>query len=252
MCLCLFAINEHDEYPLILIANRDEFRNRPALPAHFWEDEPSILAGRDLQGNGTWCGINKTGKVAFLTNYRHPKYFDRKGPTRGTLVSQFLSNEVGAESYIKSIQNPEDYNGFNLVAGTFQQLYFYSNVEQKIIKINNGIHGLSNAFLNTPWPKVEDGKRQLSKAIQENRLQSDNLFSILRDENPFEDQTLPETGVSEELEKILAPKFINSKNYGTVCSTVIKVNKTGVVEFEERSFDEEGNVFSAVPFDFFL
>lgn len=248
MCLCLFAINEHDEYPFILIANRDEFRHRPALPAHFWEDKPTILAGRDLQGNGTWCGINKSGKVAFLTNYRHPKYFDRKGPTRGKLVSDFLSNKVDAGTYIESIENPENYNGFNLVAGTFQFLHFYSNVEQKIIKIDNGIHGLSNALLNTSWPKVEDGKSQLSKAIQENRLDTESLFSILRDENPFDNQKLPDTGISDELEKMLAPKFINSKNYGTVCSTIVRVSRTGCVEFEERSFDENGNQTKTVRF----
>ncbi|MFT5902061.1 MAG: hypothetical protein ACI9LA_001269, partial [Bacteroidia bacterium] len=135
MCLCLFAINKHEDFPFILLANRDEFRERPAAKASFWKDKPNILAGRDLEGMGTWLGINKHGKISFLTNYRHSDFFNRKGPTRGMLVSDFLSGNTEAEEYLKSIENSEDYNGFNLISGNFKDLYYFSNVENRVRKI---------------------------------------------------------------------------------------------------------------------
>lgn len=240
MCLCLFAINESEEFPFVLIANRDEFRRRPAAKADFWKDHPNILAGRDLEGMGTWLGTNKDGKIAFLTNYRHPDFFNRKGPTRGTLVSNFLIGNEDGESYLKSIENTEAYNGFNLVVGTTKKLFYYSNVENEIKIISSGIHGLSNAFLDSSWPKVDDGKDRLKAAIDSNALNTENLFSILHDSSFAKTEDLPQTGVGPEMEKILSAKFINTPNYGTVCSTVIKLDRNGTCFFEEKSFDAEG------------
>ncbi|MBP9152105.1 MAG: NRDE family protein [Flavobacteriales bacterium] len=250
MCLCLFAINESEEFPFILIANRDEYRKRPAAKADFWKDEPNVLAGRDLEGMGTWLGTNKAGKIAFLTNYRHPNFFGRKGPTRGTLVSNFLTSDVDGESYIKSIENPEAYNGFNLVVGTAKKLFFYSNVENEIKPITSGIHGLSNAFLNTSWPKVDDGKAKLKVAIEANPFDTDKLFSILHDSSFAKEEDLPQTGVGREFEKLLSAKFINTPDYGTVCSTVIKFDRNGTCFFNERTFDADGNEVTEVGFDF--
>lgn len=248
MCLCLFAINESDEFPLILIANRDEFRKRPAAKADFWTDHPHVLAGRDLEGMGTWLGTNKSGKIAFLTNYRHPDFFGRKGPTRGTLVSNFLIGNDDAESYLEGIENPKAYNGFNLVVGTPKELFYYSNVENEIKSIGSGVHGLSNAFLDTSWPKVDDGKAKLKAAIETNQLDSDSLFSILHDSSFAKPEELPETGVGSDLEKVLSAKFINTPDYGTVCSTVIKFDRNGNCFFEERSFDKGGEEVGKVGF----
>jgi uncharacterized protein with NRDE domain len=240
MCLCLFAINESDEFPFILIANRDEYRKRPAAKAAFWDDNSDILAGRDLEGMGTWLGTNKSGKIAFLTNYRHPDFFNRKGPTRGKLVSSFLTSDIDAESYLNGIEKPEVYNGFNLVVGTAEKLFFYSNVENKIKPIDSGIHGLSNAFLDTSWPKVDDGKTKLKAAIDSSSLSSDSLFSILHDGSFAKEEELPQTGIGPEFEKVLSAKFINTPDYGTVCSTVIKMDRNGTCFFEERTFDAIG------------
>lgn len=240
MCLCLFAINESEEFPLILIANRDEFRKRPTAKADFWPDHPSILAGRDLEGMGTWLGVSTEGRIAFLTNYRHPDFFNRKGPTRGSLVSNFLKGDKDAEVYLRSIANPEAYNGFNLVVGTPERLFYYSNVENKIKVIDSGIHGLSNAFLNTPWPKVDDGKVKLKTAVETSILEPDALFWILNDSSFARPEDLPQTGVGPELEKVLSAKFINTPTYGTVCSTVVLVDRNGRFHFHERGFDTDG------------
>ena len=249
MCLCLFAINQHDEFPFILLANRDEFRKRPSEKAGFWKDHPQVLAGRDLQQMGTWLGVNKSGKIAFLTNYRDPKYFNRPGPSRGELVAEFLKEEHESRSYLESIENVDDYNGFNLVTGTVNDLHYFSNVENEIKPIQAGIHGLSNAFLNTSWPKVDEGKAQLLAALKSNNLENRELFSILRDDHLADSNQLPNTGVGEELEKMLSPRFINSVEYGTVCSTVIKVNRKGVIQFEERTFDTAGNEAGIAQFE---
>lgn len=248
MCLCLFAINQHDEYPFILLANRDEFRKRPAAKAGFWEDHPHVLAGRDLQQMGTWLGVNKAGNIAFLTNYRDPKFFNRPGPSRGALVADFLKGTQDSKLYLESIKEPEEYNGFNLVTGTANNLHYFSNVENEIKPIEAGIHGLSNAFLNTSWPKVDEGKSQLQAAIKANDLENGGLFSILRDDHIADSNILPDTGVGEELEKMLSPRFINTEEYGTVCSTVIKMNRNGMIHFEERSFDLYGQEIGQVNF----
>jgi len=248
MCLCLFAINESEEYPFILLANRDEFRARPAAPAAIWEDHPNVLAGRDLEGMGTWLGITRTGRIAFLTNYRHQNYFNRKGPTRGTLVSNYLTSETSAEDYLNSIVNPKEYNGFNLVVGDAEQLFYYSNNEDRIWPITNGIHGLSNAFLDTSWPKVDDGKLKLKQAIDTNTLSPDHLFSILQDSSLADDAKLPDTGVGHDLEKLLSAKFINTPRYGTVCSTILIIDRQKQYSFEEKTFDAEGKESSCVKF----
>ncbi|MGB0918295.1 MAG: NRDE family protein [Flavobacteriales bacterium] len=250
MCLCLFAINESEEFPFILIANRDEYRKRPAAKAAFWDDQPNVLAGRDLEGMGTWLGTNTAGKIAFLTNYRHPDFFGRKGPTRGTLVSNFLTSDISGDSYLNAIENPKAYNGFNLVTGTFKELFYFSNVENKVRKIENGVHGLSNAFLDTSWPKVTKGKAQLREAIKSNNLDTNYLFGILKDELLPNSDLLPDTGVGAELEKVLSPKFINTKDYGTVCSTVVRVDRNGKVLFEERTFNAEGSQIDAAEYSF--
>lgn len=249
MCLCLFAIGQHEEYPFILLANRDEFRARPAAKAAFWEDHPTVLAGRDHEGMGTWLGMNTKGELAFLTNYRHPDFFNRKGPTRGKLVSEFLTSDADARQYLSSIQNPEAYNGFNLVAGTPDSLFYYSNTQNEVVPIGTGIHGLSNAFLDTPWTKVTDGKAKLRDAIRNDALDTETLFTILRDSALANEEDLPETGVPRDLEKLLSAKFINTPNYGTVCSTVILVDRNGRCLFEEKTFDADGNEVGKVGFE---
>jgi uncharacterized protein with NRDE domain len=252
MCLCLFAINQHDKYPFILLANRDEFRKRPSVKAGFWTDQPQILAGIDLQQMGTWLGITKTGRLAFLTNHRNMETLKQDAPSRGALVSNFLSSEMEADHYLKNINHPESFNGFNLIVGQPNALFYYSNVEQKVHQIDDGIHGLSNALLNSFWPKVDTGKKQLQEAIEADTLVNGDLFGILaNDEIPTDDQ-LPETGVGLEFERILSSRFINTPEYGTVCSTVIKIDRKQNCHFEERTFNAQGQESDRAAYHFQL
>jgi uncharacterized protein with NRDE domain len=236
MCLIFISINQHPRYKLIVAANRDEFYNRKTAPAHFWNDEPNILGGRDLEAGGTWLGVNKRGKISMITNYRDPKNINPAAPSRGKLVSDFLVNEEGGEQYQKGIQHPETYNGFNLVTGTSDALYYFSNYREGITEMKSGLFGLSNHLLDTPWPKVKKGKVLMTEILSQ-PFTSKDLFGLLYNEGIATDDLLPDTGVGLERERALSSMFIKSPGYGTRCSTVILVDRDNNFMFSERVYD---------------
>jgi uncharacterized protein with NRDE domain len=236
MCLIFVSINQHPRYKLIVAANRDEFYNRKTAPAHFWNDEPNILGGRDLEAGGTWLGVNKNGKVSMITNYRDPKNINLAAPSRGKLVSDFLANEEDGKEYLKSIQHPETYNGFNLITGTADALYYFSNYREGITEMKAGLFGLSNHLLDTPWPKVKKGKTLMSEILTQ-PFTSNDLFGLLYNESIASDDLLPDTGVGLERERALSSMFIKSPGYGTRCSTVILVDHENHLKLSERVYD---------------
>ncbi len=236
MCLILFGYKVSEKYPLVLVANRDEFYQRPTAPMHFWEDRPSILAGKDLEQGGTWFGVSKSGRFAALTNFRDPSSIKQKAPSRGEIIVDYLQSNEPASEYSKSFrQKVESYNGFNLIFGNMGNLYWFSNLKNAPEKIKPGIHGISNHFLDTPWPKVESGKKALKKIFNE-KISSHDLFPILTDQSVPEEILLPDTGVGIEMEKMLSPLFIQSDIYGTRSSTVMIVDREGNLDVSERTY----------------
>lgn len=238
MCLILFAYQQHPKYPLIVVANRDEFYPRPTKQADWWEEHPTMLAGKDIKGNGSWLGMSKNGKFAALTNYRDG-FNEKKGaPTRGKLVTNYLVNPVAAEDYLKDIaQTGEQYNGYNLLTFDGQNIWHYSNKSNQITPIQPGVHGLSNALLNSNWPKINKGKAKLSALIEPNEdFSIEAGFQMMLDTEKAADDDLPKTGVPYEWEKELSSMCIRTDNYGTRCSTVILWGADGTVHFEERSY----------------
>ena len=170
MCLINFHFQDHPIYRLIVAANRDEFYERPTAPAHFWEDKPHLLAGRDLSQRGTWLGISKNGRFAALTNYRDASEQKNNVRSRGEIVTDFLDSEVTAAEFLESLQQKRsEYAGFNVIVGTADELFYYSNIQNEVKKISPGTHGLSNHFLDTPWPKVVKGKTGVRKLVEQNR-----------------------------------------------------------------------------------
>jgi len=251
MCLLLIANNASENYKLIIAANRDEFYDRPALPAHFRNDNPKLLAGKDLKAGGTWLGITKQGRFAALTNYRDLRNIKPDAPSRGDLTTDFLKGSKSPLAYIEEIKNKANqYNGFNLVTGVLNELYYFSNQSNEIKKIENGISGLSNGLLDTPWPKVQKVKQKMKEMIDTGSVSEKNLFNLLYDFETWEDDLVPDTGVGIELEKLLSSVFIKSENYGTRCSTVITVDKLNKVRFTEKTYLPEKNEFSEVNFEF--
>lgn len=237
MCLIAFAYDAHPKYRLIMAANRDEFYGRPTAPAHFWEDHPKVLAGRDLEKMGTWMGVTKGGRFAAITNYRDPSEEMPDARSRGTLVSDYLtSNELPGEYLAKVKAEKDKYNGFNLILGDRSSIYYFSNQADTIQELSPGIYGLSNAALDTPWPKVTKSKKRLSECMSQESVSSDCLFDLLADDKRADDQILPETGVGTELERILSSVFIQTEGYGTRASTALMIDRDNHVFFKERSF----------------
>ena len=242
MCLILFAYEMYRDHRLILGANRDEFYERPTAPLDWWVDYPTVLAGRDLRGGGTWMGITRTGKFAGITNFRDPVGLKKNAPSRGALVSDFLCGDEPPLPYLEKVHlSSRKYNGFNLILGDGTGLFYYSNYQNEIHRLTPGIYGLSNRFINSPWPKVETGKTQLGQLIQKKTVDDESIFNLLENRQQPLDAQLPDTGVGMEWERFLSPLFIRSDIYGTRSSSVIRVEKKGVIHFSERSFKNHGN-----------
>lgn len=237
MCLIVFSYKEHPQYDLIFAANRDEFYNRPTEPAKFWDEQPDVLAGKDLKAGGTWLGITRRGSFSALTNYRDMAVSKDNPPSRGHLVLDYLTNGSDPKAYLEKVdEKAELYNGFNLLAGTPDELMYYSNELQKIEQLSPGLYGLSNHLLNTPWPKVEQARKDLQQAIDQDEITEERLFELLKHDVPAPDDTLPSTGLSLELERAVSSVFIKTKGYGTRASTVVLIDKEGHVTFSERRY----------------
>lgn len=251
MCLINFQFHEHPNYKLIVAANRDEFYGRPTASAHFWEDEPDILAGRDLLQMGTWLGVTKQGRFAALTNFRDPAQMEAGKVSRGAIVRDYLAGSVSSEKFLESLHNnKENYTGFNLLVGNPDELFYYSNMQGEIYEIPAGTHGLSNHLLNTPWPKVTKGKNNLKTHVMgQDKVEVDALFTLLADEAIAEDASLPETGVGLDLERKLSPLFIKTPEYGTRSSSVLLVDRNNHFTFAERTY-EHGELTKENQFTF--
>mgnify|MGYP001823442828 CR=1 FL=1 len=238
MCLILFSYANHPDYRLILIANRDEFYERPTRPLASWHDAPDVYGGRDLKGNGTWLGVSRRGRIAAVTNYRDPAAQNPQALSRGLLTSRFLKGTDPPETYLNNLQNNgHRYNGFNLLIGDWQRLWYYSNRGNRIVALHPGLYGLSNRFIDTEWPKLVNGKKRLEKVLNRKKgWEIEELFGVLSDRAIAPDCQLPDTGVGLEWERLLSPLFITSPTYGTRSSTVLLIAESGEVTIEERSF----------------
>lgn len=257
MCLIFLAINQHPNYKLIVAANRDEFYARRTSAAEFWKNHPAILGGCDLEAVkpdgtcGTWMAINKNGRIAMVTNYRDLKNLRTNAPSRGHLVTDFLLSNEQPEKYLKNIEpSAGEYNGFNLIVGSAGGLYYLSNYKKGIEKIENGFHGLSNALLDTPWPKVSKGREIMKPLFSSEKVDAEKLLNALRDEHQAPDDQLPETGVGLERERMLSSMFIKSLNYGSRCSTVVTIDQNNRAEFTERVYDLKTFEFTQQSFVF--
>jgi len=253
MCLIVVAWRAHRDYPLIVAANRDEFFARPTLPAHWWTETPDLLAGRDERRGGTWFGVTKHGRIAMVTNYREPPSGPPAPQSRGALVGEFLKTDVAAPDYQRQIaERRAEYDGFNLIAGDRDSLWFLGKREPAPRELGAGIHGMSNGDLDAPWPKVLKGKRALQDCLERagvsprpsgerGNVLIDSLFSMLADRLPAAVGDLPDTGVGRDLEHKLSPVFVHLDGYGTRSSTVVLLDRHGLLHFHERSFDATGN-----------
>jgi uncharacterized protein with NRDE domain len=238
MCLIVFAWQVVPGVPLLAAANRDEFYDRPAAPAGWWEDYPEIYAGRDLQAGGTWLGISRSGKFAALTNFRGPSERRADAPSRGALVSAFLTSRATPGQYAAEIEaRSEAFNGFNLLLGDGKSLVWFSNRSggdpRNGQPLQPGIYGLSNGLLDSPWPKVVRTKAQFGSLLCQGAPE-EAYFDMLADTSRPSDCRLPKTGVNLEWERLLSAVCIESPDYGTRCSTVVRLRSDNTAALNER------------------
>lgn len=246
MCLIAFAWKAHPGYSLVVAANRDEWHERPAAPGAWWADHPDVLAGRDLQAGGTWLGISRRGRFAALTNFRDPSDRKADAPSRGQLVTEFLVGKQSAQEYLRALrENAARYQGFNLLVGDGDTLFYFSSRMGEIITVPPGVHALSNHALNQPWPKVENAKSALGAALQAKMPEDARrmaFYELLSNDKLAPDAALPDTGVGLEWERVLSPALIVGEKYGTRCSTVLTISVTGDVCFGEHTRGAKGDV----------
>ena len=252
MCLIVIAWRAREDLPLAVAANRDEWRDRPAQPAHWWPDHPELLAGRDLKAGGTWMGITRGGRFAAVTNFRDPADKRSTALSRGTLVTEFLLGDESPARFLSNLSaRSHDYNGFNLILGDMASLFYFGSREGEPRAIEPGVHGLSNHLLDEPWPKVVQGRLQMEAALAA-KDPVPELFDLLSDRDGAPDEMLPATGVGIEWERRLACALITGADYGTRASTVLTVSAGGGARLEERSRAADGSVAGVASHAFSL
>lgn len=247
MCLIAFALDAHDEYRLLLAANRDEYYVRTTSAAAWWSDRPDVYGGRDGRAGGSWLAIDRGGRVAAVTNVREPDPAPARH-SRGRLVGDFVGGTMSPREYADAVLgHAAEYAGFNLLlfdlASTQPALFVSNRNAGGTIELDAGVHGLSNGSLDATWPKV----RHLCAALDEAMLQDDasleaTLLRALADRRRPGDEELPDTGVGIERERALASAMIAEPQweYGTRASTVLAVRRDGRVAMMERSWAAGG------------
>jgi uncharacterized protein with NRDE domain len=248
MCLLVLAWQVHPRYRLVVAANRDEFHERPTAAMGKWPPPDDIIAGRDLRAGGTWLAMDRARRFGIVTNFRELQRPALDRPSRGNLIPAYLRNEQGAEGYLRQLEpNAGGYSGFNLLLTDSGSLWYASNrADQFARRLPPGIYGLSNEFLDTPWPKLQRVRRRFDPLVtQAGEVSKDELFAILADPTQAGiNDDLPETGVSREWEQLLSSPFIRNEDYGTRCSTIVLLEPSGAVSLTERRFDSRGNVIA--------
>lgn len=238
MCLIAFAYQVHPWYPLVVVSNRDEFLERPTERLHKWQGE-GIVAGKDLQQGGTWMGGSLSGRFAAVTNIRRPG-MEAGEKSRGHLPLRFLRNET--KQALESVEKDRDeYRGFNMIAGSDRDIFYLHNHKEgpHAERLAPGVHALSNASLNTPWPKVEKAKKHVETLLASSgsTLDPDAFFKAMQNAEPADDRELPDTGIGKQLEKQLSSMFIDLPEYKTRCQTMFIVRKDGKITMIERMTD---------------
>ncbi|TWX68464.1 NRDE family protein [Colwellia sp. C1TZA3] len=247
MCILFIAVEQHPDYPVIICANRDEFHQRPTQNMHWWPEQ-KMLAGKDLQAQGTWLGLNPEGYFSALTNFRRPTSFDAKKHSRGDLVVRALKDgDLKTQQHLSQVS--DQYNDFNLVFGPLDNLQAFDSVNKNFINLKAGFHSVCNGALDDIWPKMTLGINTLESLIMANKVNIEEFFAVMMNRELAQEQHLPATGISEELESLLSSIFIVSPDYGTRSTAIILQSKIGSIEVYERDYNRAGEVLNQNKFN---
>jgi uncharacterized protein with NRDE domain len=264
MCLLVIAWQSHSRYRLVVAANRDEFHERPTAPMARWPAPNDILAGRDLRANGTWLALDRRRRFGVVTNFRDLQKPQPDAPSRGTLIPSYLGGGAGAAEFLAALApQAQAYSGFNLLLTDAESLWYASNRGDPLAapatrpdepsvtpaqtvnplwrSLPAGVYGLSNQFLDTPWPKLRRVRKRFEAWLGQTTASAEELFAMLDDRTRVDsDEDLPRTGLTPQWERILSAPFVLHPDYGTRCSTVLLLEHSGAFTLIERRFDRDG------------
>jgi uncharacterized protein with NRDE domain len=246
VCLLVLAWRCHPQYRLVVAANRDEFHDRAAASLAPWPEIDGVVGGRDLQANGTWFAVDARRRFGLVTNFREFGRRRRSGPSRGALVPGFLGGELAADQYLRNLEiDAPGYAGFNLLIADRDSLWYASNRADVFARpLPPGTYGLSNEFLDTPWPKLVRVRTRFESLLQtaggEPQTLRDDLFAMLADREPTPPETLPPGDLSPEWARKLSAPFVLDPRFGTRCSTVLTISAASALQITERRFDADG------------
>jgi uncharacterized protein with NRDE domain len=255
MCLLVLAWRAHPRHRLVVAANRDEYHARPAAPLAPWADAPGVIGGRDLQAGGAWFAVDGRRRIGVVTNFREFGRRRRSAPSRGGLIPAFLAGGDGPEAYLRTLEtDAPGYAGFNLLLGDGETLWYASNRADRFARpLPPGIYGLSNEFLDTPWPKLVRVRARFEALLH--APESDDaaglraaLFEMLADRETAPPESLPASGLDPEWARKLSAPFVLDSIYGTRCSTVLTMGSgpgagdppRAIVTMTEHRFDAAG------------
>jgi len=241
MCLVGIAIDHFADFPLVIVANRDEFHARPTQVLHRWTDPPGVIAGRDLQAGGSWLGATDKGRLAVLTNIRGHTEPPANAPSRGALVTDFLISNLSAEQWLEQLQSRvTDYAGFNLIVSDNARDIYLTNSYGDIQPLVGGVHALSNGRYDEHWPKTDNLRLALAQCLDP--ASAGSLLKTIESRYQPPDADLPQTGIGLDQERLLAPALIISEDYGTRATTILQLNSNGKMTITEYTRLTDGNV----------
>jgi len=247
MCLLVLAWRCHPRHRLVVAANRDEFHARAAAPLGPWDPPSVVIGGRDLLAGGAWFAVDTRRRFGIVTNFREFGRRRRSAPSRGGLIPAYLSGDLAPGEYLRQLEtDAPGYAGFNLLVGDGNTLWYASNrADQFARELPPGIYGLSNEFLDTPWPKLLRVRARFTRLLEEPRSAggerlADGLFEMLADREPAPPDTVPPGDLSPEWARKLSAPFVLDPSYGTRCSTVLTIGDE-TLRFTERRFDAAGS-----------
>ena len=240
MCILVLAWRDRPGDRLVLLGNRDESHARRSAPAGWWPDAPDVLGGRDLEAGGSWLGVTRRGRFAVVTNVREMRVAPpAQAVSRGALVAGFLAGDATPEAYARdAAARGARFAGFNLIVGDLEHAWYASN-RAAPRALDAGVHALSNATLDRPWPKVERLRARFHAARDGG---DEALLALLADRTPAADADLPDTGLPLEHERLLSSAFVQSAGYGTRASYLLAIGDDGGARLVERRFDPDARL----------
>lgn len=251
MCVVAFAWNAHPRWRLVLAGNRDEFHARPTAALARWDDAP-VSGGRDLEAGGTWLGVGDDGRCALVTNVRDLRA-PQDGLSRGLLASDWLRGDTSAPASAEALLARADaYRPFNLLLfDRHDGRWLGNHPSARLQPLRAGVHALSNAELDTPWPKTRALAARLQDWLDASRRDAGDaphdaatafapLLAALADPTVHPDADLPDTGIGLERERWLSSAFIRGTGYGTRASTVVALAHDGGGVMIERRWGPDG------------